>query len=415
MAWRQILQRALGNGIFEIKRRLTGRMLAPKVESVGILFPASFPLPHYTLVAFSGFQKAPMLILPAALIIFAQPQAPSYRAELDAGHYLKVLADAEAHLRQNAGDAQAWAAKSQALSSFQRFNEALSAAQRALTLAPQLADARLALGLAKAGEAIRQRNLGSLRPALSAMDDFRAATEADPTLVPAWMSLGLAYEMLPGILGGSTRKAIRCAESLRRVSPAQGDLLQALILVEEDHWREAEPFFGRALALAPKDSEIISQYLEALDRRPARKALGEAEKNRRLLAEGARLLPAVSTSARGVAAVSEAFMNGGQPETAWQVLHDHLSQVDAPSLLRLQMGKVAARTNLHRPEGLLALDQVLREPLEGGSAGYAGAWWRKGQILMALGRLEEARRAAQEALKLDPRHRGAKELQDNLA
>jgi tetratricopeptide (TPR) repeat protein len=355
-----------------------------------------------------------MFLIPATLILLAQPQAPPFRVDLDAGHYLKVLAEADVHLRQNPRDAAALAAKSQALSSFQRFGEALSFAQQALAQDPRLADAHLALGLAKAGEAIRQRNLSSLRPALSAMDDFRAATQADPTLTTAWMSLGLAYEMLPGILGGSTRKALQCAESLRRVVPAQGDLLQALILVEEEKWREAEPYFGHALALAPRDSEIVTQYLEALDSRPAKKALGEAGKNARLLAEATRLLPAMGTSARGVAAIAEAFMNGGQPETAWKVLQDHLTEVDAPSLLRLQMGKVAARTGIHRPEGLTALEQVLREPLEGGSAGYTGAWWRKGQILLALGRKDEARRAAMEALKRDPKHRGAKELLEQV-
>ncbi|MDR3684585.1 MAG: tetratricopeptide repeat protein, partial [Geothrix sp.] len=75
---------------------------------------------------------------------------------------------------------------------------------------------------------------------------------------------------------------------------------------------------------------------------------------------------------------------------------------------------VAAASGLHRPEGLAALEQVLREPLEGGSSGYPGAWWRKGQILRDLGRKDEARRAAQEALKLDPKHRGARELMEDL-
>jgi len=358
-----------------------------------------------------------MLVLPLApiaLILLAQPQAPPFRADLDAGHYLKVLAEAEARLRQNPNDAAAWAAKSQALSSLQRFTEARAAADRAMALKPGLADALLARGLARAGEAIRQRDLGSLRGALSALDDLRAATAADPTLAPAWMSLGLAYEMLPGLLGGSTRKALQCADQLRRVAPARGDLLQALILVEEDKWREAEASFGRALAQAPQDPEVVGQWLDALDRRPAKKALGEAGKNARLLAEAPRLLPGVRTRARGVAAVSEAYLHGGRPDLAWQVLQDHLTQVDAPSLLRLQLGKVAAVSGLHRPEGLAALDQVLREPLEGGSSGTPGAWWRKGQILQALGRKAEARKAAQEALKLDPKHRGARELLEKL-
>ena len=351
---------------------------------------------------------------PAALLLFSPAQSPDFRGDLDAGHYLKVLAETEQHLRQDGKDSQAWAAKSQALSSLMRFSEAKAAADWALTLRPGLADALLARGLARAGEAIKQRDLGSLRGALGAMDDLRAATQADPSLAPAWMSLGLAYELLPGILGGSTRKALDCAEQLRRLSPARGDLLQGIILSEENRWREAEPYFLRALTLAPTDPEVVGQWLDALDNRPAKKALGEAGKNARLLTEAPRLLPGVRTRARGVVAVSDAYLHAGQPETAWKVVQDQLPHIDAPSLLRLQLGKVAANGGVHRPEGLVALDQLLREPLEGGSSGYPGAWWRKGQILNALGRKDEARRAAQEALKLDAKHRGARELLENL-
>ena len=349
-----------------------------------------------------------------APFILLQSQAPSFRTDLDAGHYLKVLSEAEQRLRQDPNDAMAWAAKSQSLSSLLRFREGREAADKAIALKPGLADALLARGLARAGEAIKQRNLGSLRGAVGAMDDLRAATQADPNLAPAWTSLGLAYEMLPGLLGGSTTKALQCADNLRKVSPARGDLLQALILMEEENWSEAEPHFQRALVKAPQDAEVVGQWLDALDRGPAKKALGEAGKNARLLAEAPRLLPGIRTRARGVIAVSDAYLHAGQPETAWNILQDHLHQVDAPSLIRLQLGKVAAASGLHRPEGLTALDQVLHQPLEGGSSGYPGAWWRKGQILQALGRKAEARKAAQEALKLDPKHRGAKELLESL-
>lgn len=362
-----------------------------------------------------------ILLAPFALVAIhalAQPpahgQIAAFRTDLDAGRYLKVLSDAEGRLRQDPKDALAWAAKSQALSSLQRFGEARAAADRAMSLKPGLADALLARGLARAGEAIRQRDLSSLRGALGAMDDFRGATGADPTLMSAWMSLGLAYEMLPGLLGGSTRKALHCAERLRTLAPARGDLLHALILVEENQWRAAEPFFLRALSQAPHDPEVVAQWLDALDSRTARKALGEAEKKARLLAEAQRLLPGMRTRARGLTSVCDALLHGGNPEGAWKAAQEHLSQVDAPSLLRLQLGKISASSGLHRLEGLAALDQVLREPLEGGSSGYPGAWWRKGQILRDLGRKDEARRAAQEALKLDPRHRGARELMEKL-
>ena len=352
----------------------------------------------------------------AAPLLLLQLQAPdpAFRADLDAGRYLAVLAESNRRLGQNPRDAPALAARSQALSSLQRFGEALADADRALQVNPRLADALLARGLARAGQAIRQRDLGALREALGSMDDLRAATEADPSLAAAWMSLGLAYELLPGFLGGSTRKALQCADRLGRLVPARGELLRALVLVEEGRWRDAEPAFQRALALAPGNPEVVSQWLDALDSRPAKKGLGEAGKNARLRAEAARLLPSVRTRAQAVTAVSDAYLHAGQPDTAWQVLQDALPHADAPSLLRLQLGKVAAVSGLHRTEGLAALDQVLREPLEGGSAGLPGAWWRKGQILRDLGRSDEARRAAQETLKLDPRHRGARELMGRL-
>jgi tetratricopeptide (TPR) repeat protein len=355
-----------------------------------------------------------LLLAPTALFVLAPAQAPPFRADLDAGHYLKVLAEADQRLHQNPNDASAWAAKSQALSSLLRFGEARTAADRAVALKPELADALLARGLAQAGEAIRQRNLSSLRGALGALDDLRAATEADPTLTAAWTSLGLAYELLPGLLGGSTSKALQCADRLKSVAPARGDLLQALILVEEDKWREAEPCFSRALARAPQDPEVVGQWLDALDRRAAKRALGEAGKNARLLAEAQRLLPGVRARAQGLVAVSDAYLHAGQPELAWKIAQEGLAQADAPSLLRLQLGKVAASGGVHRLEGLAALDQVLREPLEGGSGGYPSAWWRKGQILRDLGRKDEARHAAEAALKIDPRHRGARELLENL-
>ena len=340
--------------------------------------------------------------------------AYSPRADLEAGHYLKALADAETQLESNPSDALAWAAKSQALMSMQRFGEAMTSAEKSLALKPGLADGFQARGLARAGTAVQQRNFSSLRSASGAMDDLQAAVQADPKLATAWLALGLAYQQLPGILGGSTRKALQCAESLRQFSPAKGDLLQGTILAMANRWKDAEPLFTRALAAAPADPETVFGYLEALSSKETRKSLGETEQKRRLATEARRLLPSVRTSARGVTSVSEALLDANQPEEAWTVAKEALNQVDAPSLLRLHLGKLAARTGLHREEGLAMLDQVLKEPLEGGSGGYPSAHWRRGQILKDLGRKAEAKADAEAALKLDPNHPGAKKLLEGL-
>ena len=349
--------------------------------------------------------------LPIALIGQA---ASAYRADLEQGHYLKVQAAAQARLAQDPNDAAVLAAESQALSSFQRFDEAAAAAQKALDLRPGLPDALLARGLARAGTAVQQRNLGSLGKIGDAMDDLDAATKADGSLVTGWISLGLAYQQLPGILGGSTRRAMACADSLRKVSPAKGDALQGMVLAMDGRWNEAVPYFGRALQAAPGEAQVVAMYLQALDDKGARKTLGDAAWKQRLQWEAARLLPSVKAKARGVEAVAECLLDGDQPEQAWKVCADALPGVEAPSILRLELGKIAARSGLHRDEGLSYLDQVTSQPLEGGTAGYAGAWWRKGQILKDLGRPADAKAAARKALGYDPKHPGARKLLESM-
>jgi tetratricopeptide (TPR) repeat protein len=340
--------------------------------------------------------------------------AYSPRADLDAGHYLKALTDAEVELKANPSNALAWAAKSQSLTAMQRFWEAMPAAEKALSLNPNLADALQARGLARVGVAVQQRNLNSLRQASGGISDLEAAVEQDPSLTTAWFSLGLAYQELPGILGGSTRKALKCAESLHKVHPAKGDLLEGTILTMDARWPEAEPYFARALAAAPSDPDVVQGYLEALGSQETRDALGNTEQIRRRIVEARRLLPYVRASARGVEAVSLTLTDVGLLIEAWDVAKKGLNQVDAPSLLRLQLGKIAARTGFNREEGLALLDQVLREPLEGGSGGYPAAHWRRGQILRDLGRKAEAKAEAEEALKLDSNHPGAKKLLEEL-
>ncbi len=356
----------------------------------------------------------PSIRLLAAATLAMSLMAYAPRVDLEAGHYLKALSEAEVQLKLNPADALAWATKSQALTSQQHFGAALGAAEKALVLNGGLADGFLARGLARAGTAIQQRNFGSLRQISGALKDLEAAVKADPGLTTAWLSLGLAYQQLPGILGGSTSKALACAANLHRVNPAKGDLLQGTVLALEERWREAEPCFARALAAAPSDPDIVVGYLEVLGSRETRKTLGQSEQDRRLAAEARRLLPGIHNSARGVAAISQALLDAHQHEAAWTVAKEGLGQVDAPSLLRLQLGKLAARTGLHRDEGLAMLDLVLKEPLEGGSGGYPAAHWRKGQILRDLGRKTEAKTEAEAALKLDPNHPGAKKLLEGL-
>jgi len=347
-------------------------------------------------------------------LLDAQTAAYQPRFDLDQGRFLKVLADAEARINKNNSDALAWAAKSQALSALMRLDDADNAAAQALKLQPDLPEALVARSLAKASKAVQQRNVGSLFMVSQAMNDLRSAVKNDPDYALAWMTLGLGYQQLPGALGGSIKKAMDCVEQLKRIQPARGDLLQAQILSMQGRWLEAEPIFKRALDAAPGDPEIVTGYLSELGGKTTGKTLGEALQKQKLIAEARRLLPSINARAKGVEAVSQALLDAGRGEEAWSVLINALPNVEAPSIIKLQLGKVAARTGLHSKDGLAFLDQAANEPMEGGTGGYASLHWRRGQILKSLGRTVEARSAAQRALTYDFNHRGAKELLNDL-
>ena len=355
-----------------------------------------------------------LLLVTTATATLLAASGYSPRTDLDQGRYLKVLAESSARLSIDPRDALALAGKSQALSALMRFGEATALAQQALALDPNLADAHLARGLARAGSAVQQRNFGSLRQISGAMEDLRSATERDPALQMAWTTLGVAYQQLPGLLGGSTRKALASAAALERLAPARGAALRGTILALDGKWWEADGSFQKALGLAPGDPQVVLGYLDALADKSARKALGPEAQKSKLAAEARRLAAGVRGSGRGMEAISGALLEAGLPEEAWTAAESAMKSVDAPSLLRLQLGKLAARSGLHRQEGLAYLEQVLKEPLEGGSGGYPAAHWRRGQILRDLGRSAEARRAAEAALALDPRHPGARRLLEDL-
>jgi tetratricopeptide (TPR) repeat protein len=346
------------------------------------------------------------------LLAAAGPYAP--RADLDQGRFLKALSDADERLAKNANDALALASKAQALCALVRLPEAEAAARRAVELKPGLPDALMARALVSAGRAVQQRNLGSIMAFSQAMDDLKLAAKLDPAYPLALTMLGVAYQQLPGIGGGSTKKALECAERLKAVQPSKGYMLHAQILSMDGRWGEAQPIFTQALRLSSDDPLIVAGYLDALGDKPTRKALGEETQKQRLAAEARRLLPKVKKSARGMEAISQALLDAGLDEEAWNAALGALTTADAPSIIKLQLGKVAARTGVHREEGLAFLEQAAQEPLEGGTGGYAQVHWRMGQILSDMGRPDEAMGAAKEALRHNPGHKGAKELMESL-
>lgn len=78
---------------------------------------------------------------------------------------------------------------------------------------------------------------------------FEKAIALDPNHIEARWALIELYLQLPGIVGGSEKKAQRYADELLKISPVDGYLAQGRIAEYFDRYKEAEKFYLKAIAV----------------------------------------------------------------------------------------------------------------------------------------------------------------------
>ncbi len=102
--------------------------------------------------------------------------------------------------------------------------------------------------------------------ALGLIDDVKQSFEKAITLNPKhiearWALIEL-YLQLPGIVGGSERKAVRYADELLKLSPIDGYLSKGRIAEYFDRYKEAEKHYKKAIEIG--NSKISYQKLADL-------------------------------------------------------------------------------------------------------------------------------------------------------
>ena len=95
------------------------------------------------------------------------------------------------------------------------------------------------------------------------------ATQLDPSFVPAWAALALAYQIHGYYVPGGIdlqEKAMRTAQHALSMDPQNVDAIDALASAKRDTWQwaEAEKLFDTALAIDPQSSELLEDYAEFL-------------------------------------------------------------------------------------------------------------------------------------------------------
>ncbi len=95
-------------------------------------------------------------------------------------------------------------------------------------------------------------------------EHFETAARLDPNHIEARWALVEFYIQLPGIIGGSVKKATQYANELQKLSPVDGYLANGYIAEYDDRPNEAERFYKKAIEVggSPTTYEKLTEHYE---------------------------------------------------------------------------------------------------------------------------------------------------------
>jgi tetratricopeptide (TPR) repeat protein len=233
-------------------------------------------------------------------------------------------------------------------------------------------------------------------------DEASKAASLDPKYVDARESLMEFYFEAPGIAGGDKKKAWALADEIGKIDAARGFLAQANLAGKEKNPVRQNEFYEKALATAPHDARVLHEaahfYVSDTWRKPdlAEKYALEALK----LDEG-RIGPYVVLAVVYASAGRWSDLDATLARSEKNVPDDFGAYYQAGKSL-LVSGKDLPRAERYFRKYLTMEPEVGEPPL-------AGAHWRLGQVFEKEGNKSGAIAEIQEAVRLQPDLKSAKE------
>jgi len=277
----------------------------------------------------------------------------------------KALPNAEAYAKANPDKAEAQVLLTRARLQAGKSESAVDAAEKAVKLAPNDAQAQFWLGNAYGTRINDVGMISKMGIAPKLRDAFESTVRLDPNNLDARESLLQFYLQAPAVVGGGRDKAQAQAREIAKRDPARGHLAQAQIHLSDKNNAAALKSYEAAYAAKPNDANI-------------RLALGVAYQQ--------------------AARWNDAFRHF----RAWAV------QDAKAGMAWYQIGRTSALSGQFLDEGIGALKKYLGLPHGANEPKNQNAYYRLGQLHAKAGRKAEAKAAFQSALKLEPGYKEAK-------
>ncbi len=194
-------------------------------------------------------------------------------------------------------------------------------------------------------------------------EHFERAAKLDPKHIEVRWALVEFYIQLPGIIGGSEKKAIKYANQLGELSPVDGYLANGYIAEYSDRTKDAEIFYKQAIN--------------------------------------------VGGSVHTYEKLSTLYENSNQPEKAIETVTSCLKVHDRNSL-HYQIGKIAAQYNLNSELGISCLQKYIDNHSVKDGVPKDWAYFRLAQIYKNIGKKNVALQWINKALADRPSFKEAK-------
>ena len=348
------------------------------------------------------------VIVAATLALLSIPlwaADPSTADLIRDGHYKRAFVILQERLNTNSNDARSHTEMSKVAAAFQRWDDAVSHAEKAVAIDGKNADFHSALADAL-GSKLSGAQLGSFEK-LSLARRFKKEAELtlqmDPNNVEANEDLMQFHLDAPGLLGGDKQKAEDMANRMVTISPAQGYLMKIEFATHEKHIAELDSLFQHALDADPKNCfahvQAANYYLER-----GGPNLTRAED---LAKQAIQINP---SRVGGYTALATLYAQQGRWKELDSVLADSKREVPDDFSPHYQAAKAILTSNHedHLPAAEQYLQVYLSQPPEGNEPSLSAAHWRLGLILEKEGRKPQAKEELQQAVTLDHNFEPAK-------
>jgi len=339
---------------------------------------------------------AGLLCLYAAATNPPAPNKESVDALIESGHWKQARLAAEARLKSNPNDAQAWAWLSKVKSGFGDLEGSIEDAERSVELNPNSAAFHGQLAEACALMADRSSVLKGLLYARRMKKEIAAALAIDPNHVDTLLVEMMYAWKAPAMAGGDRNRAWQIAAHISQVSPVWGYLARARLAQEEGNDKEVETALRKAVAVDPSFYRARLALARFYCCTAQQKRYAQAEQNAQ---EAIALDPSNAGGWEILARVYAAERRGAQ-------LNDALARAAsaAPDDLTpfYAAASVLFETGQDFPHAEQYLQRYLGRQVEGREPSHAEACWLLAELYEHEGRKSDAVRELQAAIHLDP-------------